>query len=172
MSKNVVVRDKSVVKNVVKNGKNELDYSNDSKLRQSSKISPIGVKKKVIEYESKKTQRSKVKLSPNKLKLKKVSEKLKDKMYKYEDKIDKIEVKEVKLDKINMIKSLKENINMKEDSLGNNSEIDTMKKNDVMQIKNAFELMFESAKGGKLKPITPKRKKSKVKVASIERRGE
>ena len=67
-----------------------------------------------------------------------------------------------------MIKeSLKENINMKEESLGNNSEIDTMKKNDVMQIKNAFELMFESAKGGKLKPITPKRKKSKMKVASI-----
>ena len=45
------------------------DRSMVSKLRQNSKSSPIKVKKKILENELKKVQRSKVRLSPNKLKL-------------------------------------------------------------------------------------------------------
>ena len=51
--------------------------------------------------------------------------------------------------------------------LRNYSENDNMNKNDVSKIRNAFELMFESNKGGNIRSITPKRKKGRKKVARI-----
>ena len=97
--------------------------------------------------------------------MKLVSEKIKDKMKCY-DKMDdknKSSDKMVKIEKIAMLKdNLKENVKL-QPSIGD----DEVERNAGMQIRNAFEFLIESNKGGCITPKTPKRKYNRRRIGLI-----
>ena len=148
-----------------------------------NKVDTKGVKERIKAIERSTVQRNKVVLSPYKIKKKELSEKLSIKVKKYNenvlvksDKNDKNVVnlskkdKNVSFDKkeikrINLIKDmLDENVSLKNelDSCCDTQDNVASKSTERMDTKNAFEVLLESAKGGKITNLTPKRRKRRI----------
>ena len=97
--------------------------------------------------------------------MKLASDRIKDKMKCYDKINDKNESSDkiAKIEKIAMLKeNLKENVKL-QPLIGN----DEVERNVGMQVRNAFEFLIESSKGGNKTPKTPKRKYSRRKIGVI-----
>ena len=159
-----------LVLNMINNKKETTTFDNKSRQLSQSKDSPSlkalkrknakEVREKVIEIENCRVKRNEVSLSPNKMKLKKVSENIKNKMSKY----DEIKSRN-QIDKMDKIENPKKIVKLKEiieDGTATHSDA-VSKENTaftVLEKRNAFEIMLESAQGG---IITPKMHRKSVK---------
>ena len=128
------------------------------------------VRKKVIELENKKIKRKMVSLSPNKLRAKRISMSMQSKITRYADKmsVDKSEIvkKDKKSDKkLEMMKEIIDKTIKRKEEADHDKNVepeDTACR--VIDSKDAFELILETAKGGIKTPSLPAKYKRRKQV--------